>query len=500
MAISLGSGVCLAWRRRNPSPSQSRPLVRLSAALSLVLVWLCISVAGLRAEDPDRRYVPPRDFGFEIPPGAARPGNGQRVTTTDVSGEAVVALVHADVGQQRLVMLPDGQIVARPANDAQDTERPFTPLKKAELIRRLRTGKLDGFKTKDSKHYIFLFNTSDEFALATTRILESMFPGIVRYAQAQKLEVREPIVPLVVIMFKTSEEFQAYQRMPDGVVAYYEPVSNHVVMYEQSKFAEVKPELAIQQSISTIAHEGVHQILHNIGVQQRLSVWPMWLSEGLAEYFAPTSTGKRLRWKGAGQINDMRMFELEQFLKGRDADSPQGDMIERTVVAARLSSTGYASAWALTHFLAKTYRDKLDDYIREVARLGPLECPGNVEVSQIGDRQVVTFPANSELFRRHFGEDLAAMEKKLVGHLKRQPYDDPLKESPHFVAMLEIKDGRKVRREANIFHTVQLAERWTNETLRTVNEPARNSAQRAFRALPNRAAAEQFAKTWMAGR
>ena len=94
-------------------------------------------------------------------------------------------------------------------------------------------------------------------------------------------------------------------------------------MYEQSKLAEVRPDLAVQQAISTIAHEGVHQILHNIGVQQRLSVWPMWLSEGLAEFFAPTTIGARLKWKGAGQVNDLRMFELEQYLKSNAAEGAQ---------------------------------------------------------------------------------------------------------------------------------------------------------------------------------
>ena len=35
-----------------------------------------------------------------------------------------------------------------------------------------------------------------------------------------------------------------------------------------------------------------------IGVQQRLSTWPMWLNEGLAEFFSPTTTDRQLKWKG----------------------------------------------------------------------------------------------------------------------------------------------------------------------------------------------------------
>ena len=85
---------------------------------------------------------------------------------------------------------------------------------------------------------------------------------------------------MVAIMFRNERDYQAYKRMPDGIVAYYEPVSNRIVMYEEATVAAVKPELAIQQALSTIAHEGAHQILHNIGVQKRLSVWPMWIMSG----------------------------------------------------------------------------------------------------------------------------------------------------------------------------------------------------------------------------
>jgi hypothetical protein len=105
-------------------------------------------------------------------------------------------------------------------------------------------------------------------------------------------------------MFRTEEEFHNYAPVPQGVVAYYDQITNRVVMFEQSDLVERVPEIAVKEAISTVAHEGTHQILHNIGVQQRLSRWPMWISEGLAEYFAPTSVDQRVRWKGAGQVHD----------------------------------------------------------------------------------------------------------------------------------------------------------------------------------------------------
>ena len=46
-----------------------------------------------------------------------------------------------------------------------------------------------------------------------------------------------------------------------GVVAYYDVLTNRVVICEESELWKVKPELAMRQAISTIAHEGAHQIL-----------------------------------------------------------------------------------------------------------------------------------------------------------------------------------------------------------------------------------------------
>ncbi len=452
------------------------------------LCCTCIGVSQLAAQSP--RAVDPREFGLEIPSAAVYAGNGEAVATADDDGQPVIAKLLATVGDYRIVILPDGRLVARHKQDAAVTERKFEPIEKGALAERLVKSEFAGFKTKQTRRYLYLYNTSEEFSLATSRILETMFPGVVNYAKAQKIEVTEPDVPLVVVMFRTEDEFQQYQRMPAGVVAYYNILDNRVVMYEESRLRDVKPELAIQQSLATIAHEGAHQILHNIGVQKRLSRWPMWLSEGLAEFFAPTTFGDRLKWKGAGQVNDMRMFELEQYLKSREADQPDGQMIEHTVLAARLTSTGYASAWALTHYLAKLKRAEFNDYVREVSQLGPLETAGETEPPGV-------VPANLELFKRHFGEDVGDLNTRLVLHLKKLPYTDPFADWPHFVATVAVPDGRRAKRDANIFHSSDLAEKWIQESLAAVDAQQRSAAATEVRSFPNREIAARYARQWL---
>lgn len=432
--------------------------------------------------------IDPRPYGIDLAPGPLQPGNEQIVTTNDEAGELVVGRVHVRIGDGAIVMLPDGQLVTRKAGQFSPTDRPFKPIDKEELAARV-AAEFPGFKIKQTNHYIYVYSTSEEFALGTSRILETMFGGLKLFASALKLETHEPATPLVVVMFKTDEEFQKHRRMPDGIVAYYHILSNRVFMYEQSRLAQVRPDLAIQQAISTIAHEGTHQILHNIGVQERLSFWPMWISEGLAEYLAPTSTGARLRWKGAGEINDLRMFELEQYVKSEAAKEPDGQMIEQTVLAGRLSSTGYASAWSLTHYLAKQKRVEFNAYLREVSKLGPLE--GAIEITPPG-----IVRSNRDLFIKHFGDDFVEIERRLILHLKKQPYTDPFKDSPHFVATLLATDGRRPLKIAETFHSPALAQKWLRDALEKVPAEHQAAAQQSVRIFPNRLQAEAYASQW----
>jgi hypothetical protein len=434
----------------------------------------------------------PREFGLDIPPGPVTTGDGRRVTTTDSTGEAVVARLYCEVGDRRVVLLPDGQLVARAGVDAPLTERPFRPMEKGELAKRLTVGPLAGFKSNQTRRYLYIYNTSDLFLLGTTKILESMFPGVAAHYEGLRLGSKTAELPLVVLMFKDQAEYQRYRRMPPGMVAYYNTLDNRVALYEQGELAKVSADIALQQSISMIAHEGVHQILHNIGVQQRLSRWPMWLSEGLAEYFAPTTVGKKLNWKGAGQVNDLRMYELEVYLKRRTG-KPDGQMISQTVSAARLTSTGYASAWALTNYLAKNERAAFNKYVAEISELGPFEGSGAV-----GGPGLIA--ENLTTFQKHFGSDLAEMEEKLVAHLKKLPYDDPFGEWPHYAATVAAQAPGLPRRQANVFHTAEMARQWQRERLEALPAEARAKAQSAIARFGNRALAEQAAREFLKGR
>jgi hypothetical protein len=81
------------------------------------------------------------------------------------------------------------------------------------------------------------------------------------------------------------------------------------------------------------------------------------------------------------------------------------------VLAQQLTSTGYASAWALTHFLGQRRQADFFEYMKEVSALGPFERMAPAE--------------NEQAFFKHFGEDYGALETAMVKHLQSLPYVDP---------------------------------------------------------------------------
>jgi hypothetical protein len=467
-----------------------RSVLALRALRGLLALACCCAcaLAHAQAESPPPT-VSPQFFGFDIPTGKLSSGGGRNVLIRDDEGQDVIARVHVEVGGNFIVMLPDGRLLARRRDETRPTEKPFTAITKEALAERLLAEEFKGFRSKQTNRYLYIYQTSDAYTLATSRILETMLPGVMAYAEAQKIEVHQPEVPLVVVMYRDEAEYRRATKAPPGMIAFYNAVDNRVSLYEHGRLAEARPDLAVQQALATIAHEGAHQILHNIGVQQRLSVWPMWLAEGMAEFFAPTSTDDRLKWKGAGQVNDMRMFELEQYFKARPADD-EGELIADTVQAARLTSTGYATSWILTHYLAKHQRAEFHKYVNEISRLGPLE--GDLRIVKPG-----IVPGNKTLFEKHFRDDYSAMEKRIVAHLNKQPYNDPFAGSPHVVAMIVVPSGSRTRRDANIFRSRELAEKWQRETLDRLPENTRASAALTMRVLPNKTAAQQFASEWV---
>lgn len=481
-------------RRNNQWP---RKVLRQFVAPSRVGAWSVlvglfmtgVFLAGTVAP-ADAQVVDPRIFGFDIPMGNLRhPATSAHVITHDDEGEPVVAELHVGVGEFCIVRFPDGHLVARRSRDVQRTERPFQPLG-GEEMEELYREKFPDFQIRRSQRHLFVFNTSENFANTAMRILESMYDGVMSYMQNCRVQTKHADTLLVVIMFSSEQELREFQRLSPDVVAFYDPRSNHVVLREPRMTPDTPIELAVSQALATIAHEGAHQVLANIGVHQRLAVWPMWLAEGLAEYLAPTVVDQRMRWAGAGRVNQWRMFELEQYFQGRGLDAVPGEMLQQTISANQLTSTGYATAWSLTHYLAKHERAAWNAFLRKCSEIRPLEGATQLDTPGVNNQNLAEF-------RDAFGNDLPELERKLAKHLERLHYSPPFANRTHYLAAISVPAGRRVTRRASVFLSKEMAQRWQEETVRGLAEEKGLEAQRAIQPFPNRAAAEAQMKRFL---
>lgn len=460
-ARSWGDGPCLVSRW---------PASCLCGAIATIFLLPSSILAQDMAPQAD-----PRDLGIRLSTDNVTLGQGERFIVADEAGEPVVAKLHLQTGDRLAVILPSGRMIAVDKREATETDRPFEAIDPDELKSRLIEGKFKGFNVRETRHYLFIYNTSELYASTTSRILETMYPALYSYCRRKDIDVHDPETPLVVIMFRTQDEFQTYREMPSGIVAYYNSLSNYVVMYEQSNLAEVAPMLAVKQSISTVAHEGVHQILHNIGVQQRLSTWPAWISEGLPEYFAPTSIDRRIRWKGVGDVNDLRMHSLVKRMQADDGTLANGGLVEQVVKAETLDADGYAAAWALTFFLAQHRRNDFFAYLKEVSEFAPLAKDN---------------PSNEALFAKHFGDDYADLQAEMIGVLSREPYVNPVENQPHYVAFFQIGG----RRMSMVTTSPRRVTEWRDQILSGASPNERARARFVVDVYANKTLADQAAQ------
>jgi hypothetical protein len=157
-------------------------------------------------------------------------------------------------------------------------------------------------------------------------------------------------------------------------------------------------------------------------------------------------------------------------------------MVKQTVGAPRLTSTGYASAWALTHFLAKMKKDDFNSYLTEVSKIGPLEGGALVE-------RGVHSAENEKVFAKYFGAKFPQLEDDLIKYLKKLPYTDPIANQTHYVVL--ITTG--TRRSYGVT-TSPAAIKELEENARSTYGGAANFQIRPF---PNKDAADEFIKQWI---
>ncbi len=132
-----------------------------------------------------------------------------------------------------------------------------------------------------------------------------------------------------------------------------------------------------------LRHESTHAFLHAV-----LPAVPLWLDEGLAEYFEVPADKRAF-----DNPHLSVLFKTEvQFGK-----VPRLALLEARRDLADMSAVDYRNAWAWVHFMFHGPHEAHDELVRYVAELAAGRAPG-----ELGPRLAQRLPDVEQRFVRHF--------------------------------------------------------------------------------------------------
>jgi hypothetical protein len=257
--------------------------------------------------------------------------------------------------------------------------------------------KLPPLQRFESKHFICLSNTEDEFTMMRLRNCELIYNLFLDHFYRRGFPVREPGYKMMVAAFDSQSGFEAHigQRMPAGITGVYMKDSNRLVIYDinrnnfivakrehitntsrhifsdldRMRYVETEGrktrELANDVNISTTMHEVAHQLSFNCGLLNREGDVPLWLAEGLACYCESTRDGN---WQGVGEPNPDRIDTLSQAMAGRFPLLKLETLIDSDLWMRDAASAvaAYAESWALFRMLMEERPQEFRKYINRV--------------------------------------------------------------------------------------------------------------------------------------
>jgi hypothetical protein len=425
----------------------------------------------------------------DLPPGIKpRPGHDELLSMKSVTGESHVVRLYCELDPYAIVMLPTGNLDIVARAKTKPTTNPFVAATADEIQKSLKAPELSNFKVEKGKSYIYFYDCSEGFFMHTRSILETMLPGVSDNLKSLGLKVREPEMPMVVVIMPNRAAFDAYHDVPKQVAAYYDIISNYIVMYEDEALVDKAPEFAAKQAGYIVAHEGVHQLLANCGIQRRLSNWSPWICEGIAEYYCPLKVNssvvrknnaelpeRTMKWTKAGIFNDLQMYRLLKM-------NATGNSLKKLVGAENLDPDGYAMAWGLVYYLVNKKPEAFRAYMADVSKYEPLD-ESTAPVAGKVDR----------LFVKHFGSDFENIESDIQAYFTSKKtqanYIDPIENQTNYIVKCVEKQGKTFRIQAVITTSPGAAKKWKKET-----EAVTKNASFFTIVCKSRAEAERLAK------
>lgn len=344
----------------------------------------------------------------------------------ELAGKVIVTAQDGGV----MLMTGDGTlwpVKAEELVEQRTDDKPFVPLSREELAKKLLAELPAGFETHTTANYLICYNTSRAYAQWCGALYERLYKGFTNFWTQRGFKLHEPEVPLVVLIFADRESYAANSKEELGenaanVIGFYSLQTNRVTMYDltgveslrqpgdkRASTAQINAMLMRPQAesmVATIIHEATHQIAFNCGLQQRYADIPLWVCEGMAIYFETPDLSSGKGWRTIGALNRPRLQQFRQYLRNRPAGSlPTLLADDSRFRDGRQALDAYAEAWALNYFLIRQRPKQYQQYMEMLAEKPAL-------ISDEAEDRI-------KEFKSCFGDNLQSLEVEFLRHMER---------------------------------------------------------------------------------
>ncbi len=208
------------------------------------------------------------------------------------------------------------------------------------------------------------------------------------FGQITRFDLDSP-VPTWVYVFATDRQFTPYKPLHDGRPL---QAGGYFLRHEGGSYIAINGDF-VTDPVSTVYHEYTHFV-----VRKNLPDLPLWLNEGLAEYFSSfrirggkAEVGRAIE-EHVLWLRQNRLIPLPE-LFAMDSDSPGFQEGKRRGVF-------YAQSWALVHYFLVGRKEKSDEFLRF------LELSSENEGVE-------------EAFAGAFGIGTSRLETEIAGYVRR---------------------------------------------------------------------------------
>ena len=256
----------------------------------------------------------------------------------------------------------------------------------------------DGFVIVRSKNFQFVGEASAEkirrqvFRLEQFReAVRRAFPG---------LNVDAPAAPPTVLLFKDSESFAPFKPVYENGLT-DKNVSGFFQSSNEASYIALPFSGETEKSSGTIFHEYFHFLIRN---NFQTSALPVWLNEGLAEYYQTfRMINERKAIFGEAQTNHLQFLRQYKMIPLKTLAAI--DYSSLAQISADEKRLFYAQSWALVHYLMEKNGDLTDVPIKKyLALIAENKSPENA-------------------FEQAFNTKYSEIETKLPTYISKKSFD-----------------------------------------------------------------------------